>query len=123
MIDPKIILLVLNWNGNKTTIDCILSLQKVTYSNYSILLIDNASTDGSLEIIKDKFPKISILQLDKNYGYSRGMNKGLEYIKSENPETLKKDKKKKKKKKSPKKVQESSEKAEILKQVDNINQL
>ena len=86
MIDPKVILLVLNWNGNKTTIDCLSSLKKVTYSNYSTVLIDNASTDGSLTLIKEQFSQIKILPLEKNYGYSEGMNRGLKLIKTENPD-------------------------------------
>ena len=43
---------VLNWNGKAVVLDCIRSLYKVTYPNINIVLIDNASTDGSVNLIK-----------------------------------------------------------------------
>ena len=58
----------------------------VTYSNYSVLLIDNASTDESIEILQEEFPEVNILPLDLNYGYSGGMNMGIEHLKSDHPE-------------------------------------
>ncbi|MGB9902668.1 glycosyltransferase family 2 protein [Methanothrix sp.] len=49
---PKVAIIVLNWNGWRDTIECLESLQRITYSNYQIIVVDNGSTDGSVERIK-----------------------------------------------------------------------
>lgn len=49
---PKVAIIVLNWNGWRDTIECLESLQRLTYPNYQIIIVDNGSTDGSVEQIK-----------------------------------------------------------------------
>jgi GT2 family glycosyltransferase len=48
MLQPKIAIIILNWNGWKDTIECLESLYQITYENYIIFLMDNASTDDSI---------------------------------------------------------------------------
>jgi len=50
---PKVAIIVLNWNGWRDTIECLESLQRITYPNYQIIVVDNGSTDNSIEKIKD----------------------------------------------------------------------
>ncbi|MBC8213143.1 MAG: glycosyltransferase family 2 protein [Candidatus Marinimicrobia bacterium] len=82
-MNPTVTIIVLNWNGKDLTLSCLESLSKVTYQNASVLLVDNGSSDGSIEAIKEKFPQVDILGLDKNYGYAGGNNRGYQSI-SEN---------------------------------------
>jgi GT2 family glycosyltransferase len=49
---PKVAIIVLNWNGWRDTIECLESLQRLTYLNYQIIVVDNGSTDDSVEKIK-----------------------------------------------------------------------
>ncbi len=49
---PRAAIVVLNWNGWPDTIDCLESLQRLTYPNYQVILVDNGSTDDSVERIK-----------------------------------------------------------------------
>lgn len=49
---PKVAIIVLNWNGWRDTIECLESLQRLTYPNYQIIVVDNGSTDDSVEEIK-----------------------------------------------------------------------
>lgn len=49
---PKVAIIVLNWNGWQDTIECLESLQRITYPNYQIVVVDNGSTDDSIEKIK-----------------------------------------------------------------------
>jgi GT2 family glycosyltransferase len=49
---PKVAVIVLNWNGWRDTIECLESLQRITYPDYQIIVVDNGSTDGSVEKIK-----------------------------------------------------------------------
>jgi len=53
MISPKVSIVVLNWNRWQDSIECLESLYQITYPNYEIILIDNGSSDGSLQKIRD----------------------------------------------------------------------
>lgn len=50
---PEVAIIILNWNGWQDTIECLESLQRLTYPNYRMVVIDNGSTDGSMDKIKD----------------------------------------------------------------------
>tara|TARA_B110000438_G_scaffold34420_1_gene34242 strand:+ start:8144 stop:8986 length:843 start_codon:yes stop_codon:yes gene_type:complete len=80
-MDKLVNIFVLNWNGKKIILDCLHSLDKVTYSNVNIVLIDNGSTDGSVNLIKKEFPNIEIIQLKENLGYAGGNNYGFKNVK------------------------------------------
>ena len=86
MEKPSVTVIVLNWNGKDLTIDCLESLQRVNYLNFNILVVDNGSTDGSVELLKEKFPEVSILVLEKNLGYAAGNNRGFDSLKPDPPE-------------------------------------
>jgi len=49
---PKVAIIILNWNGWKDTIECLESVFRNTYPNYQVIVVDNGSTDGSMEKIK-----------------------------------------------------------------------
>ena len=51
-MNPKVAVVILNWNGYEDTIECLESLRQITYSNYSTIIVDNASSDTSLEKIR-----------------------------------------------------------------------
>ena len=74
---------ILNWNRKKEACRAINSAINQSYSNFEIVVIDNGSTDGSQEYIQGKFPQISFVQLDKNYGCPGGRNRGIPYCKGE----------------------------------------
>ena len=50
------------------------------------MVVDNCSTDGSVELLKEKFPEVSILVLEKNLGYAGGNNRGFDSLKHDQPE-------------------------------------
>jgi len=52
-MNPKVSIIILNWNGWKDTIECLESLYQITYPNYDVILIDNGSEDESIEKIKE----------------------------------------------------------------------
>ena len=85
MEKPSVTVIVLNWNGKDLTIECLESLQRVNYLNFNILVVDNGSTDGSVELLKEKFPEVSILVLEKNLGYAAGNNRGFDSLKPDQP--------------------------------------
>ncbi|NQU66793.1 MAG: glycosyltransferase family 2 protein [Candidatus Marinimicrobia bacterium] len=81
---PHISVIVLNWNGKVLTAECLKTLQKVTYPNFSLFVVDNGSTDGSVEYMKNEFPNISLVELSQNFGYAAGNNRGFDAISSNN---------------------------------------
>lgn len=76
---PKVCIILLNWNGYIDTIDCIYSLNKMNYNNAKILVIDNGSTDNSPNLIRQKFPNITLIENENNLGFCAGNNIGLRY--------------------------------------------
>jgi len=50
---PKVAIIILNWNGWKDTIECLESVVRKAYSNYQVIIMDNNSTDDSIEKMKD----------------------------------------------------------------------
>lgn len=76
-MNPKVSIIILNWNGKEDTIECLESLKKITYSNYEILLVDNGSTDDSVECFRKQYPEIEIIENKKNLGFPEGNNVGI----------------------------------------------
>ena len=76
---PNVTVVVLNWNGKQDTMECLESLDCVTYPNYDIVLIDNGSTDESVSSFKQRFPDIPIIATGKNLGYAGGNNVGIRW--------------------------------------------
>jgi len=68
---------ILNFNQESDTEECVLSLKKMHNQNYRILLVDNGSTDDSGFKLKEKFRDIEFLRSDKNLGFAGGCNLGL----------------------------------------------
>jgi len=71
--------IVLNWNGWRDTLECLASLEKLDYPNYQVVVVDNGSTDGSEERIRDSYSNVSMLQTGANLGFAGGNNAGIEY--------------------------------------------
>ncbi len=75
--DPKVAIVVLNWNGKRLTVECLESLLRIDYRNYEILLVDNGSTDGSQECFRNRFPEVELLENKENLGFAEGSNVGI----------------------------------------------
>jgi hypothetical protein len=87
MKEFDVCIIILNWNGYEVTRECLLSLQKISYPNYTIILVDNGSSDNSVENLSKEFSQVDCLNLDKNYGFTGGNNKGIIYaINKYNPD-------------------------------------
>jgi GT2 family glycosyltransferase len=66
---PKISLIVLNWNGRSWLKNCFASIYQQDFKNFEVILVDNNSTDNSVNYTKRCWPKVKILALEKNLGY------------------------------------------------------
>lgn len=86
IVPPSVSILILNYNGQKFVERCLTSVLNTSYSNIEVIFVDNASTDGSLQLVRDKFSgdaRLKIVVNDKNYGPAQGYNIGAKYAKSE----------------------------------------
>jgi GT2 family glycosyltransferase len=75
--DPPVVCVVVNWNGWQDTIECLASLRKQSYTNLQIIVVDNGSTDDSVERIRSEFPEVTLIETGKNLGFPSGCNVGL----------------------------------------------
>lgn len=73
----KISVIIPNYNGIQYLKICLDSLKKQTFSQFETILVDNASTDGSVEFIKKEYPWVKVLSLDDNYGFCGAVNRGI----------------------------------------------
>ena len=77
---PSVAIVLLNYNGLELLEKNIPFLLSATYSNKQVVIIDNASTDKSVCLIKEKYPSIFLIELSENNGYAAGYNKGLKLV-------------------------------------------
>ena len=76
-MDPAVSLIVLNWNGRQHLAYCLPSLLATDYPRCELIVVDNASTDGSPEFVRENFPNVQVIVNERNLGFSAGMNVGL----------------------------------------------
>lgn len=83
MSKPHVAVVIVHWNRKNLLEQFLPSVCTSTYPNLSIHLADNASTDNSVQYVRDTFPQVNIIQLDKNYGYAGGYNQALKHVKAD----------------------------------------
>jgi len=75
---PKVTIIVLNYNGKRYLGDCFESIKNNTkYPNYEAVMVDNNSTDGSVDFVKSNFPWVKIIETGENRGFAAGNNIGI----------------------------------------------
>jgi len=71
---------ICNWNKKEYVVNCIASVCASTYRNYDLIVVDNASTDGSVEAIRERFGSgVILLRNEQNIGGAGGFNTGIQY--------------------------------------------
>jgi GT2 family glycosyltransferase len=74
---PAVMAVVVNWNGASVIEACLRTLAASRYENLGVILVDNASTDDSVRMVRDAFPSVDIRETGRNLGYAAGANHGL----------------------------------------------
>lgn len=74
---PAVSIIVLNYNGKHFLADCINSIKQQTFKDFELILVDNASSDGSVELIKNNFPEVMLIESPTNLGFAGGNNLGV----------------------------------------------
>ncbi len=73
----NVTIIIPNYNGKHFLQPCLESLSKQSCRDFETILVDNHSTDGSIEYMKEYYPEVKILSLDKNRGFSAAVNAGI----------------------------------------------
>lgn len=85
---PFVSIIVLNWNNHEDTHECIISLSNLEYENKKIIVVDNGSTDGSVEKLESAGLRCRIIKCKENLGYAGGNNIGIKDALERNSEFI-----------------------------------
>jgi len=80
---PLISIIIPNWNGARFLPTCLDSLRRQTYPDFEVIVVDNASTDNSVELIEREYPEVRLVKLPTNRGLTGGANAGIQAAKGE----------------------------------------
>ncbi len=69
-------IVIVNWNGRRWLEGCLLALERERRSSIEVVLVDNASTDDSVTLVRGRFPWVRVLALESNTGFAKGNNLG-----------------------------------------------
>lgn len=73
----KLSVIIPNWNGKELLKICLPSLKKQTFKDFEVVIVDNGSTDGSLDYVEKYFPEVKLVKLKSNIGFSPAVNLGI----------------------------------------------
>ncbi|MBV7328038.1 glycosyltransferase family 2 protein [Chloroflexi bacterium TSY] len=85
---PLVHVIIINWNQAKLTNECLQSLFESDYPAITVIVVDNGSTDDSVEFIRRSFPQVIMLEPGENLGYSEGNNFGIRYSIQQNADYI-----------------------------------
>ena len=77
--DPKVVIIIVNWNGKLLLTETLASVAKLTYLNVAVVVVDNCSDDGSAEAVHQNFPEFTLIENDRNLGFAGGNNVGIRW--------------------------------------------
>lgn len=72
-------IVIVNYNGAKYQNDCIKSLYDMDYDSFEIIVVDSGSKDNSIQMLRDVYPKVHVLEMNDNIGVAAGNNVGIKY--------------------------------------------
>jgi GT2 family glycosyltransferase len=75
--EPRVSVVIVNWNGRHHLTECLDSLRGQTFKDLEIILVDNGSEDGSRVYVQEHFPEVRLIALQKNCGFAGGSNAGI----------------------------------------------
>lgn len=86
--EPRVSIIILNWNSFEVTLDCLVSLRKMDYRNFEVVLVDNGSVDSSADKLAESAPEVRLIRNPVNLGFTGGNNVGIRNALERNPDYL-----------------------------------
>jgi len=77
-MSPKVSVVIVNWNGRRYLERCLAALEIQTFPKFEVIMVDNGSTDGSVEWVRDHFPNVRLICNASNLGFAVGNNQGIQ---------------------------------------------
>lgn len=77
-MQPLVIIVILNTDRREDTLECLTSLEGSTFKNKRVIVLDNHSTDGSVQAIRATYPAVQVIELQENLGYAGNNNVGIQ---------------------------------------------
>lgn len=77
LLKPRVSVIVLNYNGSSSIIECLESILAQSYPPFETILVDNNSSDGSADTAQRQFPRLRVIRNSKNLGFAEGNNVGI----------------------------------------------
>lgn len=76
-MSERVCVVIPNWNGRHLLTGCLLSLRRQTFRDFAVTVVDNGSTDGSVDLLRSDFPEVRVVAHTENLGFSAAMNAGI----------------------------------------------
>ena len=76
---PSVACIVVNYNGRELTLDTVASLLAMDYPEFRVVVVDNGSTDGSHDAVREAQPEVVALRVEVNRGIAHGLNEGIRW--------------------------------------------
>jgi GT2 family glycosyltransferase len=83
MNDPRVSVIIPNWNGQRYLPVCLEALRRQSYGSHEVILVDNASGDDSIAYTRAAYPEVRIEPLSRNTGFAGGVNAGIRVARGE----------------------------------------
>jgi GT2 family glycosyltransferase len=80
---PLCSVILVNWNGRAHLPACLAALARQSFRNFEVVLVDNGSTDGSIEYLRERHPEVLLVCLGRNTGFAAGCNAGISKARGE----------------------------------------
>ncbi len=87
----KCSIIIVNWNGKRHLMDCLSSVYLQDYPSFEVILVDNGSTDDSVQFVKNNFPRTRVIKNSRNLGFAAGTNIGIRASRGDYIATLNND--------------------------------
>ena len=80
---PKVAIVILNWNGRKYLEQFLPSVLATSYSNCEVVVVDNGSTDDSVQFLQKNYASVRLVGFPLNYGFAKGYNEALKQVQAD----------------------------------------
>ena len=82
-MQPLVTIIIPNWNGRHLLGTCLDSLRRQTFRDFETIVVDNGSSDGSVEFLRENYPEVRLIALEDNRGFSAAVNRGIREARGE----------------------------------------
>jgi len=86
--NPSIGVVIVNWNGWRYTLDALASLERAHYGDWTLFVVDNASSDDSIDRLRDVSPRLRLIRNTANLGFAGGCNAGIAAARADGMEAV-----------------------------------